>query len=70
VRTDGGSDAEQGTGLGLAIVAAIAEAHDGDVRVISQPADGATFVVRIPVERAVAPEDALPPMPVDTDGRT
>lgn len=49
VRTDDGSEAEQGTGLGLAIVAAIAEAHGGSVRVISEPGDGATFLVRVPV---------------------
>ena len=67
VRPDDGSDAEQGTGLGLAIVAAIAEAHGGDVRVTSQPAEGATFTVRIPVGRAASLDDTTPPMPVDVD---
>ena len=68
VRSDDGSDAEQGTGLGLAIVAAIAEAHGGDVRVVSQPTEGATFIVRVPFERAVPLEESTPPMPVDVDG--
>ena len=38
-------------------------------RVVSQPADGATFIVRIPVEGAAQLEDATPPMPVDVDGQ-
>ena len=38
-----------GTGLGLAIVAAIAEAHGGDASVTSEPGQGATFIVRLPV---------------------
>jgi two-component system OmpR family sensor kinase len=37
------------TGLGLAIVAAIAESHGGTVAVSSQPGEGATFTVQLPV---------------------
>jgi two-component system OmpR family sensor kinase len=40
----------KGTGLGLAIVAAIAEAHGGSAGVDSEPGDGATFNVRLPVD--------------------
>lgn len=38
-----------GTGLGLAIVAAIADAHGGSASVTSEPGEGATFVVRLPM---------------------
>ena len=66
---DGGS-----TGLGLAIVAAIAEAHGGSVDVVSQPSEGATFTVRLPVGGGSSEEDAeessghvaLPAPPVGT----
>ncbi len=43
------TDEGKGTGLGLAIVAAIAEAHGGSAGVVSEPGDGATFIVRLPV---------------------
>jgi two-component system OmpR family sensor kinase len=38
-----------GTGLGLAIVAALAAAHGGTVAVDSQPGDGATFRITLPM---------------------
>ncbi len=38
-----------GVGLGLAIVSAIANAHQGDVGVVSNGSGGATFWVRLPV---------------------
>ncbi|MQA07063.1 MAG: HAMP domain-containing protein [Pseudonocardiaceae bacterium] len=37
-------------GLGLAIVKAIADAHHGRVRVLSEPGNGATFGVEIPAQ--------------------
>jgi signal transduction histidine kinase len=37
-----------GLGLGLFLTRQIAEAHDGDVHVESQPGDGATFVLDLP----------------------
>jgi two-component system OmpR family sensor kinase len=66
VRADDGSD-EQGTGLGLAIVAAIAEAHGGSVSVASEPGDGATFHVRIPVG-SITPDDDRSPNASARDG--
>ena len=42
----------QGTGLGLTITKAIAEAHGGEIQLVSEPGRGTTFIVRIPVEGA------------------
>ncbi len=39
-----------GTGLGLTIVSHIAEAHGGRVEVFSQPGEGSTFSILIPLE--------------------
>jgi signal transduction histidine kinase len=48
-----------GLGLGLWTVRAIAEAHGGAVRVISQEGQGATFEVDLPAtELASAPQSA------------
>jgi two-component system OmpR family sensor kinase len=41
--------ASGGVGLGLAIVAAVAEAHGGSVAVTSEPGQGATFRVSVPL---------------------
>ena len=40
----------QGTGLGLSISYDIVKEHGGDIKVASQPGQGATFTVRLPVE--------------------
>jgi two-component system OmpR family sensor kinase len=60
VREDEQTEEGNGTGLGLAIVAAIAEAHGGSVGVTSAPGQGATFRVRLPVERVTPSDDPLP----------
>ena len=39
-----------GTGLGLSIVRGFARAHRGDVSAENNPAGGATFTIRLPVE--------------------
>jgi signal transduction histidine kinase len=44
----------EGAGLGLAIVRAIAEAHNGRVRLDSRPGDGATFTLELPTREEAA----------------
>ena len=44
----------RGLGLGLAISRSIAERNQGDLRVISKPGSGSTFLVRLP---AASPPD-------------
>lgn len=56
---------EAGAGLGLSIVFRIAEDHGGELRYDSTPGEGATFCVRLPVNRPVADE---PSMQVEWDG--
>ncbi|WP_249044438.1 sensor histidine kinase, partial [Crossiella equi] len=51
-RGAGGRTDRSGAGLGLAIVKAIAEAHHGVVRVVSEPGSGATFGIELPVPAA------------------
>ena len=48
-----------GTGLGLAIVASLVEAHGGRVEVESEPGEGATFILHLPI--AAAPNPSRPP---------
>ena len=61
-RVDAGrSRAEGGTGLGLAIVKHFASALGGDVRVTSEPGEGAEFLVRIPRESWRRPSESKQP---------
>jgi two-component system sensor histidine kinase KdpD len=44
-----------GTGLGLSIVQGIARAHHGEIDAENNPAGGATFTIRMPVETTARP---------------
>jgi two-component system OmpR family sensor kinase len=56
------ADGQVSTGLGLAIVAALVAAHDGRVEVDSEPGQGATFRVRLPLVEVedTEPDEDLP----------
>ena len=45
---------EKGTGLGLAIVQTIIDNHSGDIEVVSQPGEGTTIVIRLPLLQPAA----------------
>jgi signal transduction histidine kinase/ActR/RegA family two-component response regulator len=53
----------QGSGLGLSVVWGIVTRHGGSVEVDSRPGEGATFVIRLPVARAL-PEPPAGTVPV------
>jgi CheY-like chemotaxis protein/anti-sigma regulatory factor (Ser/Thr protein kinase) len=49
----------QGTGLGLALVYGIVERHQGEIRVVSQPGEGTTFEIDLPLAPAASPTPEL-----------
>ncbi|RHW75979.1 PAS domain-containing sensor histidine kinase [Colwellia sp. RSH04] len=42
------TSSSQGTGLGLAVVKSVINAHQGEVSLISQPGEGAHFILKLP----------------------
>jgi two-component system OmpR family sensor kinase len=62
------SRARGGTGLGLSIVAAITAAHGGTVRVDSQPDQGTTFRVLLPLAPALGPPGVYGERPAGDQG--
>lgn len=40
---------QEGTGLGLAVVAAVVRAHEGDIALHSQPGEGSSFILQLPI---------------------
>jgi signal transduction histidine kinase len=49
----------KGTGLGLSVSYGIVKNHGGDIRVASNPGEGATFTVLIPVKAQAPSKDIL-----------
>jgi signal transduction histidine kinase len=48
---------ERGAGIGLAICKSVARAHNGDIGVRSNPGQGSTFWIRIPLPQSIDPEE-------------
>jgi signal transduction histidine kinase/ActR/RegA family two-component response regulator len=51
----------QGTGWGLAVAQGVVQAHGGVIQVLSEPGQGATFVVQLPAVDGLAQQPAAPP---------
>lgn len=54
VQIENGQRQEGGTGLGLSIVKRVVKAHSGSIDVESQPSQGASFIVTLPLHQAGA----------------
>lgn len=53
----------KGTGLGLAVVKSVANAHQGDVKLISGPNEGANFCIKLPLLAGGTPSSVQPIKP-------
>ncbi len=49
----------RGTGLGLVVTRKVIEEHGGTIRVESEPGEGTTFIMEIPVGEVVTPEVSI-----------
>jgi signal transduction histidine kinase/CheY-like chemotaxis protein len=58
-----------GSGLGLEISRNLARAMGGDITVLSQPGEGSTFTLQLPLSECAAPAIALVPQPKPDGGR-
>jgi len=52
--------AGEGTGLGLAVTYGIIKDHSGEIQVESEPGQGATFIITLPVSESDTSEDISP----------
>jgi len=50
----------KGTGLGLSLCYGIIKEHGGNIYADSQPGEGATFVIELPLTRELSPASAVP----------
>ena len=48
-----------GTGLGLYLVKHLVELHKGDIQCISEPGNGSSFTLRLPIRQSPAPDAAF-----------
>ncbi len=51
---------EKGTGLGLAIISSIIHKHNGEIKLISKPDEGACFTISLPVAQTESPAENIP----------
>ena len=58
----------KGVGLGLAVSYGIIQAHGGDIEVKSQPGEGTTFTVSLPLEQQPAPASEPPLLALAAEG--
>jgi signal transduction histidine kinase len=65
----GGGVQRRGLGLGLYISREIVTAHGGTIEVHSQPGDGTTFTIRLPLASGTVPVTAEPPSADAKDAR-
>lgn len=55
-----GRELYEGTGMGLAICRRIVECHEGSIQALGTPGEGATFIVRLPVNHVERPGSVGP----------